>query len=57
MEDMDNHTPKSVTFSEIGPNELFEYDFRGNICNEAGRTYKSQESIHLPRSELFRIRG
>lgn len=32
MEVVDNHTPKSVTFSEIGPNELFEYDFRGNIA-------------------------
>lgn len=32
MEAVDDHTPKSVTFSEIGPNELFEYDFRGNIA-------------------------
>lgn len=32
MEVVDNRTPKSVTFSEIGPNELFEYDFRGNIA-------------------------
>ena len=27
MEAVDNCTPKSVTFSEIGPNEIFEYDF------------------------------
>ena len=32
MEVVDNRTPKSVTFSEIGPNEMFEYDFRGNIA-------------------------
>ena len=32
MEVVDNRTPKSVTFSEIGPNEMFEYDFGGNIA-------------------------
>ena len=32
MEVVDNRIPKSVTFSEIGPNEMFEYDFRGNIA-------------------------
>lgn len=32
MEVVDNRTPKSVTFSEIGPNKMFEYDFRGNIA-------------------------
>lgn len=32
MEVVDNRTPKPVTFSEIGPNEMFEYDFRGNIA-------------------------
>lgn len=32
MEVVDNRTPKAVTFSEIGPNEMFEYDFRGNIA-------------------------
>lgn len=28
MEVVDNRTPKSVTFSEIGPNEMFEYGKR-----------------------------
>lgn len=32
MEVVDNRTPKAVTFSEIGPNEMFEYGFRGNIA-------------------------
>lgn len=32
MDVVDNRTPKAVTFSEIGPNEMFEYDFRGNIA-------------------------
>lgn len=32
MEVVDNRAPKAVTFSEIGPNEMFEYDFRGNIA-------------------------
>lgn len=32
MEVVDKRTPKAVTFSEIGPNEMFEYDFRGNIA-------------------------
>lgn len=48
MEVVDNRAPKAVTFSEIGPNEMFEYDFRGNIAMKLAKPTKVETQYDDP---------